>query len=146
MNKKDLKNLPINYHWEGLAQKMKDEQITPVTLATMVALGFRDAIYLMGKKDGIYDEDCSAWLRESELYLIAASLIDLSKPCSYGMLHRRITNYLCEKINEYHIEVGKDTHFPFDPYDDNLNYRVGKWMENYFEYVVVIGKYYYPKK
>lgn len=144
MNKKELKNLPKIYRWEKEAREMMNESVTISTLGMMLALGFRDALLLWEDKDGIYHEGCKAWLRESELYLIAANLKELSKPSTFGMLHRKVTNYLYEQIEEFHIEYGKTPDFPFAPVDDNLHYRVGRWMEEYFRFINMMGKYYFP--
>lgn len=146
MNKKELKNLPKMYRWEKQTREMMNESVTISTLGMMLALGFRDALLLAEDKDGIYKEDCKAWMRESELYLIAANLKELSKPSTFGMLHRKVTNYLYEQIEEHIIEHGKTPMFPFSPSDDNLHYRVGRWMEEYFRFVYMMGKYYYSEE
>jgi hypothetical protein len=147
MNKKELKNLPQIYNWgNSIMRGMMDEPINLSTVPTMVAIGLRDSFCLVDDKDGIYKEDCFAWLRDAELFLIASDLKELSKPCTLGILHRRITNYLWEKIDEYRTENGKTSAFPFDPYDDNISYRVGRWMENYFKFICVLGKYYYREE
>jgi hypothetical protein len=145
MNKKELKKLPKIYHWVDEAKELMNEPISITSLGMMLAIGFRDAFMEQYDKDGIYHEDCEAWLRDSELFLIAANLKELSKPTTFGMLHRKITSYLYEKIEEHIIEHGKTPLFPFSPSDDNLNYRVGRWMEEYFRFMLMMGKYYFSE-